>query len=722
MDRVGVWTHYRTCNLCEAMCGLEIRLDGETIQSIRGDREDPFSRGHICPKALALEDLHNDPDRLKHPMRKTGSGWERISWDQAFSEVAERLRSIQNQYGRSAVGMYLGNPNVHNLGSMLVLSSLVKAIRTENLFTATSVDQLPHHFAARHMFGHYFLLPIPDIDRTDFFLILGANPVASNGSLMTAPGVTRRLRDIRARGGKVVLIDPRRTETAAEADAHHFIRPGRDVLLLLALLETILREGLARPGRLAEFCTDLSELDSLVEGYAPERVAPRVGIDAVEITAMAREFAGAKRAVCYGRMGLSTQAFGGICQWLINVLNIVTGNLDRAGGAMFTRPALDIVTKERVREFGRWHSRVRGLPEFGGELPSAALAEEILTPGDGRIRAMITVAGNPVLSTPNGGRLDRAFSELDFTVAVDIYINETTRHADIILPPTTGLECDHYDVVFHTLAIRNTAKFSPALFEGAEDSRHDWQIYRELARRLASDEHPFDEHHPLNQATPAQMIDFGLRAGPYGKDGLSLDKLRETPHGIDLGALEPCLPDRLFTGDGLIRIAPVELTRDLERVRGLLEEAGGNGSLTLGDLTLVGRRHLRSNNSWMHNSERLVKGPELCTLMIHTRDARARGIAHGQKVTVASRVGRIELEAAVSENIMPGVVSIPHGWGHDREGVGLSVATTHAGASINDLTDEALLDRLTGNAAFNGVPVSVEAIAAGAATDATDAT
>lgn len=706
MDRTGRWKHYRTCNLCEAMCGLEIELDGEEIQAIRGDTEDPFSRGHICPKALALEDIHADPDRLRHPLKKTPTGWERIGWDQALDETAETLEKIQHEHGRHAVGMYLGNPNVHNLGSMLVLSSLIKAIRTPNLFTATSVDQLPHHFAARHMFGHYFLLPVPDIDRTDFLLILGANPVASNGSLMTAPGITQRLRDIRSSGGRIVLVDPRRTETAAEVDRHHFIRPGRDVLLLLAMVRTILKEGLTAPGRLADFSTGLDQLEALVGDYAPERVAPLTGIEAGEIERLAREFARAQRAVCYGRMGLSTQAFGGLCQWLVNVLNIITGNFDREGGAMFTRPAFDIVTEDRTREFGRWKSRVRGLPEFGGELPSAALAEEILNPGEGQIRAMVTVAGNPVLSTPNGEQLDRAFENLDFAVAIDIYLNETTRHADIILPPTTGLECDHYDVVFHVLAIQNTVKFSPALFAPSDDARHDWQIYRELAKRLAPAEHPFDENSPVNQATPAQLVDFGLRAGPYGRNGLSLEVLAEAPHGIDLGPLESCLPERLFTEDGTIHLAPQALVDDLGRVDELFGHAGATGF----DLALIGRRHLRSNNSWMHNSARLVKGPELCTVMIHSDDASRLGIETGQTVEVASRVGRIELEAVVNDAIMPGVVSVPHGWGHGREGVALSRASQHAGASVNDLTDETVLDGLTGNAVLNGVPVRVSPI------------
>jgi anaerobic selenocysteine-containing dehydrogenase len=705
--------HYRTCNLCEAMCGIEIELAGDAIVAIRGDEEDPFSQGHVCPKAVALQDLHADPDRLRRPVRKTAAGWRQIEWVEAFDRVAAGLGGIRERHGADAVGIYLGNPNVHNLGSMLFNSTVRRAIGTRSVFSATSVDQLPHHVAARSMFGHLLVLPIPDVDRTDFFLILGANPVASNGSLMTAPGIARRIRAIRERGGRVVLVDPRRTETAREADRHHFIQPGKDVLLLLALLHTVFDEALTSPGRLEGMTTGIPEVERVVRGFSPERVAETIRWTPEEIRGLARDFAAASSAVCYGRMGLSTQAFGGLCQWAINALNILTGNLDRAGGAMFPTPAVDIVTPHRAGKAGRWHSRVRGLPEFAGELPAATLAEEIATPGEGRIRGLLTIAGNPVLSTPNGGALDRALggtpdddsSGLEFMAAIDIYVNETTRHADVILPPTTGLECDHYDLVFHTLAVRNTAKYSPALFAPAESALHDWQIYRELAKRLSPPERPFEAGDPRNMATPAQAIDHGLRTGPHAADGLSLSRLLEEPHGIDLGPLEPRLPDRLFTDDKKIDLAPPEFLADLERAAALLQSPGKAN----GKLSLIGRRDLRSNNSWMHNSLRLVRGRNRCTLMIHPDDASERGVSNGETVAVESRVGQIELPAEVTDAVMPGVVSIPHGWGHAREGTQLGVAQAHAGASINDLTDELLLDELTGNAALSGVAVRVRA-------------
>ncbi len=706
-ERTGSWTHYRTCNLCEAMCGLEIALDGERIMAIRGDKADPFSQGHICPKATALQDIYADPDRLKTPLRRTPSGWESIAWDEAFDEVAANLKRIQAEHGANTVGVYLGNPNVHNLGSALLGSTLLRALRTRSIFTASSVDQLPHHFAARMMFGHTFLLPIPDVDRTDYFLILGANPLASNGSIMTAAGMERRLKAIQRRGGKIVVVDPRRTETAARADEHVFIRPGADVLLLLALVRTILAEGLAKPGRLAEFTVSMDELWPLVEPYTAAAVADATGVAAESIERLAREFATAPSAVAYGRIGVSTQAFGGLCQWLVNVLNIITGNLDRPGGAMFTTPALDIVDERRAGKFGRWRSRVRGWPEFMGELPVATLAEEITTPGDGQVRAFVTVAGNPVLSTPNGGQLDTALASLEYMVAIDIYLNETTRHANIILPPTTGLETEHYDVIFHVLAVRNTAKYSPPLYAPSSDARHDWQIYRALAQRLATEDHPYDAANPMNAAPPATILDFGLRMGPYGKQGMSLDTLKANPHGVDLGPLQPRLPERLFTEDKRIHLAPEMVVNDLARVR----EAffGGRNGAEPSPLLLIGRRDLRSNNSWMHNSHRLVRGKDRCTAIMHPDDAAARGLAEGQRVQVESRVGCITLPLAVSEDIMPGVVSIPHGWGHDRPGVGLHVAQRHAGASYNDLSDECFLDELTGNAALSGVPVRVTA-------------
>ncbi|MEE8525382.1 MAG: molybdopterin oxidoreductase family protein [Thermoanaerobaculia bacterium] len=702
--------HYRACNLCEAICGLEIRVEDGQIISIRGDKDDPFSRGHICPKAVALQDVHYDPDRLKRPLRRipgsdgTADRWQEIGWDEAFDWAASRLRTLQDAHGRDAIGFYLGNPNVHNYGNLLYGPPLLRALRSKNRFSATSVDQLPHHFAAYFMFGHQLLLPVPDIDRTDYFLILGANPAVSNGSLMTAPDVKKRLQAIRRRGGEVIVVDPRHTETAKLADRHFFIRPGTDALLLMALLHTVFNEDLTSPGPLAEHADGLDRVRGAADDFAPERVAGAVGIAAEDIRALARDFCAAPSAACYGRMGASTQEFGALSNWLINTFNFVTGNLDRAGGAMFTKPAVDLVARGfGGGSFGRWKSRVRGLPEFGGELPVSALAEEILTPGEGQIRALVTSAGNPVLSTPNGRRLEEALAGLDFMVSIDFYLNETTRHADLILPPTAALEHDHYDIVFHLLAIRNTARYSPPLFDPEEDTRHDWQILHQLRKRL-------DRNKSLRARAerwlmgrgPRLLLNLGLRSGPTS---LNLKKLEKAPHGVDLGALEPCFPGRLKTRNGRIDLAPELLVADVERLAKHLEELDAGSSMVL-----IGRRQVRSNNSWMHNYGRLMRGKDRCTLLIHPEDAARLGIAADGKAAVSSRVGRVEAPVELSDAIMPGVVSLPHGWGHHRPGVRLETASSRPGVSLNDLTDEQRVDALCGNAAFSGVPVTVEPV------------
>ncbi|MBX7218648.1 MAG: molybdopterin oxidoreductase family protein [Blastocatellia bacterium] len=715
-------SHFRTCNLCEAMCGIEIKVQDGQVVSIAGDRQDSFSRGHICPKAVALQDLHSDPDRLRHPVRRTADGWERISWEEAFDTVATKLREVQMKHGPDAVASYSGNPNVHNYGSIMFGPFLLRSLGTKNKFSATSVDQLPHHLASFLMFGHQLALPIPDIDRTDFFLIMGGNPVVSNGSLMTAPDVANRIKDIRKRGGKVVVVDPRKTETAEIADEHLFIRPGTDAWLLMAMLQVMFAENLEKPGRLLEFTSGLEQIRELVTAFTPEAVAGVTGIPAERIRTLARAFAGAKTAVCYGRIGLSTQEFGGLCQWLVNLVNLVTGNLDAPGGSMFTLPAFDTVgisgrTGQRG-SFARRRTRVRNLPEFGGEFPVAALAEEILTPGPGQIRALVSSAGNPVLSTPNGGQLEQALENLDFMVSIDVYVNETTRHAHIILPPTGPLEHENYDVVFHVLAIRNTAKYTPALFEPAPDTRHDWEIFLELFRRLAGDQLPPREKKRITKwlakhKGPEGVLDWAFRSGPYGgrfkqsATGLTLGKLKNAPHGIDLGPLVPCLPKRLFTPSKRIEAAPEPFVADVERLRLRLQEwsASTNGDF---DLLLIGRRQLRSNNSWMHNSFRLVKGKDRCTLLIHPEDAVKRQLTQGQTVRVASRVGTIQTKIDITAEMMPGVVSLPHGWGHTRPGIKLQTAQEFAGVSLNDLTDHAAVDTLSGNAALCGVPVRIE--------------
>ena len=711
--------HYRTCSICEAMCGIEITVEADQRLTIRGDKDDPFSRGYICPKAVALQDIHYDKDRLKHPVRRTNNGWQRIGWDEAFDEVAQNLKRIQKKHGRNSVATYLGNPTVHNYGALLFAPSFLRSLRTRNKFSATSVDQLAHHLASYLMFGHQLLLPVPDLERTKLFLILGANPAISNGSLMTAPGMSRRLQEIRQRGGKVILIDPRYNETALLADRHLFIRPGTDVLLLLSLLNVVFDEKLTRLGHLASFTKGVETVRNVVAEFPPERVALITGIDADQIRLLAREFAAAESAVCYGRIGVSTQEFGGICQWLIYVLNIVTGNLDRPGGAMFTLPAFDPVSAPKSLaprgRFARRHSRVRNLPEFAGEFPVATLAEEILTEGEGQVKALVTFAGNPVLSTPNGRELDRAVESLEFMVSIDFYINETTRHAHIILPPTSPLERDHYDIAFHVLAVRNTTKFSTALFQPEADTRHDWQILLELQTRMEQDGLTNRVKGKLMKRFlgPERMLDLSLRFGPYGaglnpfSKGLSLKNVKNAPHGIDLGPLKPCLPGRLQTADKCIELAPEAIIKDVARVKArFFDNASADSN---GHLMLIGRRQLRSNNSWMHNSERLVKGKTQCTILMHPTDAAHRELVNGQTVEVRSRVGSIVLPIEVSDEMMPGVVSIPHGWGHDRVGNQLEVAQQHAGESINDLTDNLTVDVLCGTAAFNGTPVTVDA-------------
>jgi len=694
--------HYRACHLCEAICGLVIETEGDRVVSIKGDDDDPLSRGHICPKAVALRDIHEDPDRLRRPVKRVVDGegktaWQEISWEEALDTTARRLVEISAHHGVNAIGIYMGNPTVHNYGMMTHQGSLFRHFRTDNRFSATSVDQLPHHLAALWLFGHKLLFPIPDIDRTDYFLMLGANPLASNGSLWTVPDVKKRIKALTARGGRLVVIDPRRTETARLASEHHFITPGSDALFLLALLHTLFEEGLTDLAHLADFTAGVDAVAEAVADFTPESVAGHTGISAGDTRRIARELAAAGAAICYGRMGVSTQAYGTLCQWLIQIINIVTGNLDRPGGSLFTLPAVDQVSNVSPGGFGRHRSRVRGLPEFDRELPVAALAEEITTPGEGQVRALFTGAGNPVLSTPNGRHLDEALGQLEFMVSLDPYLNETTRHADIILPPTSPLEHDHYDLAFHVNALRNTARYNAPVFDKPGGSLHDWEILAELGNRVGS----LLGLEPQPVTPPDTIIEMGLQAGPYRERPLNLDTLKANPSGVDLGPLQPQLPGRLRTREQLIRCDTPEPLADLARLR---EEFGQPDH---GLLRLIGRRHVRSNNSWMHNYHRLVKGKERCTLLMHPSDMKRRDIGDGSRVTVSSRTGAVRLAVEASEDMMPGVVSLPHGYGHDRPGIRMAVAREHAGVSCNDITDEHALDALSGNAALNGVLVSV---------------
>jgi anaerobic selenocysteine-containing dehydrogenase len=738
-------THYRTCSLCEATCGLAITTRGDTVVGIRGDDDDPFSRGYLCPKGPALKHLHEDPDRLRHPMLRRGDGWERIAWDDAFAEIDRRLPPLIREHGRDAVAVYLGNPSAHLLPLMLYPRALLRALGTRNVYSASTVDQMPKQVSCGLMFGTALTVPVPDLDRTSFLLILGADPVVSNGSLMTAPDVKSRLRAIRARGGRIVVVDPRRSRTADEADAHHFIRPGTDALLLFALVHELFAAGLVRLGRLAPHVAGLDEVERLARDFTPEAVAPVCGIPAGTIRDLAHALAAAESAAVYGRVGTCQQEFGTTASWLVDVLNVLTGNLDRPGGAMFTKAAAGATNtrgepgRGKGVRFGRRTSRVRGAPEVFGELPVGCLAEEIETPGAGQVRSLVTIAGNPVLSTPNGARLARAFASLDFMLSFDIYLNETTRHAHLILPGLSPLESPHYDVALWQLAIRNYAKYSAPVFAPPADRPTDWEAILRvtgivMGQGPEADPAALDDFIALQQLEgavgvagspvgdrepaallaglgarrgPERLLDIMLRTGPYGDgfgatpDGLSLDALEQQLHGVDLGPLAPRIPEVLRTPSGMIELAPAEIARDVPRLRSRLTRPEGA-------LTLVGRRDLRSNNSWMHNIPSLVRPPNRCTVQVHPTDAARLGLADGAPARLSSRVGHIALPVEVTDAVMPGVVSVPHGWGHDTPGTALRVAAAHAGANSNLLADELALDPLSGNAVLNGIPVTLE--------------
>lgn len=714
-NTTGAKTFYRSCNICEAMCGIVVKTRGDEILSIAGDKDDPFSKGHVCAKATALKELHSDPDRLRHPVRRNGKNFERVSWKEALDETGRRICAAQKRHGRNSVGVYVGNPTAHLPGALLMGLPFIDSLRTRNRFSASSTDQLPLMMACWYLFGHQFMFPVPDLDRTDFFLVLGGNPAVSNGSIMTAPGMGKRIEGIRQRGGRVAVVDPMRTKTAELADQHLFIRPGTDVLFLLSFIHTLFAENLVRPGRLAAFTDGIERLAECAADFSPVKTAPFTGIDAEDTVQLARDFASAPSAVAYGRLGTCTQEFGVTTTWLIIALNILTGNLDRIGGAMFTRPAVDMVKLtalvNETGHHGLWKSRVKGLPEFSGEAPVSTLADEILTPGPGQIRAFFTIAGNPVLSAPNGKLIDKALEKLDFMASFDTHINETTRHADIILPPASLFAHDHFDFVFQSFSVRNNVKYSPAIFPPEPDLLPNWRIFRELILRV--------EKNPAKRlafslAEPERILRFLVRFGHHGKGlspfkkGLSLDEIKKYPHGLDLGPLTPALPERLYTADRRINLAPPVFVKDIDRARSLTEFK--LAELSSFDMLLIGRRNLASNNSWFHNTERLHKGSNRCTAIINPEDARRLRIKSGDRVRVSSRVGAVELEAEVSSKVMPKVVSIPHGWGHHRKGSQMKVACAHAGVSANDITDNEVMDPVSGNAVYNGVPVRVEKI------------
>jgi anaerobic selenocysteine-containing dehydrogenase len=718
-------TVYRSCSLCEAVCGLKFELDGDRILSVRPDDDDVFSKGYVCPKGVTMADVHEDPDRVRHPLRRTASGdFERISWNDAFELAASRLQAIKSRHGADSVALYWGNPTGHNYGTALLIPALTAALGTRNRYSAGSQDANPRIAVSYHLFGSAFSIPVPDIDRTSYFLCIGANPIVSNGSVMTAPDMRGRMRAVRNHGGKVVVVDPRRTETAKVADEHVPIRPGTDAAFLFAMVQTLVEEKLVDRAFLAQATTGWDEIEHRLAAFSPRAVEAYTGVPAATIARLAREFAHSSAPVAYSRVGVCIGPFATLATYATDLLNIAAGRLGRTGGWMFPMPPIDLVElgrKTGLEGLGRWKSRVRGLPETMGDLPSATLVDEMATPGDGQIRALVTVAGNPVLSAPNGRRIAAALEKLDFMVSVDIYVNETTRHADLILPPAWGLADDHVDVVFAAVAVRNFARWSPPVVEKQADELHDWEILLGLCERLGggpTGTRVLDRIIALAgrfgyRWKPSQIVDLLLRLGPYGdrflpwSSGLSLAKLKNAPHGIDLGPLRPGHEQRLYHSDGKIHLAVAVIVDDLARLEREMVKP-----IDRDQLLLIGRRELRSNNSWMHNLPALVSGRERCTLYVHPEDAKLRGLADGNTAMLASTVHRDEVRIQVTDEMMPGVVSLPHGWGHASSAQWQRVAGSRPGVSANDFTDDGVFEPVLGQSILNGVPVTLEAVAA----------
>ncbi len=729
---------YRICPLCEACCGLEVKTRDGRVTAIRGAENDVFSAGYICPKGFALKDLHEDPDRLRQPLVKRNGVFVETTWDEAFAEIERRLPPLLHTHGRDAVAVSVGNPSAHKMGLLLYFSRLAKALGTKNVYSASTLDQMPKQLSSGLMFGHWLSIAVPDIERCDHLLVIGANPVASNGSLWTVPDFRGKAKALRARGGRLVVIDPRRTETAEVADAHHAIRPGADVFLLAAMATTLFEEGRVRLGRLAPHVVGVDAVREALAPFTAEAVAVRCGLEAAAIRGLARDLAAAERGCVYGRIGTCTQSFGTLSSWLVDVLNVLTGHLDEAGGAMFPKSAAFANNTAgrpgsgRGITTGRWASRVSAAPEVFGELPMTCLAEEIETPGPGQVKALITVASNPVLSAPGGPRLAAAFEQLDFMVSLDIYVNETTRHADVILPGWSPLEDAHYDVAFPQLSFRNQARYSGAVFAAPAGHPPEWQTLLRLAaiarglgaqadvlalddqytaddvRKLAGDGTAFVIQAVAGRQGPERLLDLALRSGPYGDgfglkpDGLNLAKVMAAPGGIDLGALEPRIPEMLRTPSGRIELAPPMLLADLPRA---LADLGTPAPA----MVVIGRRDVRTNNSWMHNLPTLAKGPYRCTALVHPDDAARLDLADGGSARLAGNGQTLQVTVEISAAMRPGVVSLPHGWGHDLPGARLALAAQRPGVNLNALLDDRVRDPLSGNAVLSGGAVTLSA-------------
>ncbi|MCC6998977.1 MAG: molybdopterin-dependent oxidoreductase [Deltaproteobacteria bacterium] len=684
-------THHRTCTACEAMCGLLVEVDGDRVVGLRGDDGDPLGRGFMCEQAWRLVDQRIDPQRVRRPLRRRTStaandaGFEEVGWDVVLDDIAQRIAALQKQHGHDALAVFAGRGVAHDHGALLFSALFIETLKTERRYSLNSCDTLPQLLAALLMFGHQGLVPVPDLDRAHLVLLLGANPVLSHGSIIGAPDARRRLGELRARGGKLVVVDPRRSETAALADQHVAIRPGTDALLLLALVHTLFADGLVAPAGLAGFTDGIDAVRQLAQPFSPDAVAARTGVPAAITRALARDFAAAPAAVCHGRSGVTAQEHGALTCWLINVVNILTGNLDRPGGAMFGKPAVDMVdvaTKIGAKgSHAGFRSRVRGLPEFGGDLPAATLAEELETPGPGQLRGLVVFDADLTRELPAGPRVERALSGLELLICITDRLDDTSRQAHFVLPPAPALEREHFDMVLGMAAQRNVAKVSPPVFAPAPDARHAWQIYLELATRVAAQrgwlasKAGAASRAVMRRLGPGGLVDWALKLGPY--KGLSLKKLAATPSGLDLGALEPCLPKRLETRGRRIQLAPALLLADAARLGALLDSAAPSLQLVL-------------HQPPMQRGQ----APTLAQpLLMHPDDAAARGLASQEQVRVSSQAGSIVTRLELTADMMQGVVSLAR----------------DSRVDTSALSDDQRVDPLAGTAVFASLAVTVSA-------------
>lgn len=722
--------HHRTCPLCEGMCGVTVKVEGGQVATVRPNRQDVWSQGHVCPKGTTLGALHDDPDRLRTAMVRDGSEWKSASWDTALERLEELAEGVRNRHGPHAFAAYGGNMAGKDATLSRYTGLMLATSGIQQVYSSGTVDQHPKNLSAMLMFGNEWKIPIPDLDNTDLFVIFGGNPAASKGSIFSHRDVMGAMRDLRARGGRVIVIDPVRTKTAQAADQWIGLKPGTDAALMLGVAHVLFARGAVRLRHLDGLIEGLDALRDVAGEFSPQVVAPFCGIEASIIEDLADELIRTDRSAIYGRIGTCTQSFGTLASWMIDVLAILTGNLDRRGGSMWSRPAASLVDMLATLPDGMpvvmGKSRVRGVPAVLGQFPASCMAEEIATPGPGQIKGLVTFAANPALSAPDSGKLAQALPLLECMVSLDNYINETTRHAHVILPSPSFLESAHFDMWSWIFCLTSGGHYSPPVFPPVDRPDH-WRIVARVGAIIGgqpgADIDAMDDGYfralatgrgidpdlaitALPERGPARILDLAIRAGPFGDrfgavaGGLSLDSFRNQPDGVIIGPATPQAQEGFATSSGKIEIAPALILSDIPRLKLAL---GANDPA----LVLVSRRHLRSMNSWMHNVDTLVKGKDRCTVQMHSADAATRGLEGGDLVTLTSAAGSIVVPMEIDDDIRPGVVSMPHGWGHSDAQTHLSVAKVHPGANTNVLSPGTLVDVISGNAVLNGIPVEI---------------